>query len=280
MPNKRSRSKTALPRLSRDAERLVYLARSQDAAGSVVEFRFWDQPLRSEVSRLIEHNADQGIESALDFLFVTEAPGFDVLLEAVESQSEAPQLEGQQLLLVAAPILAWSKYSIFSGTLRRELQQSLEAALRDQVVATGAAVALAPYIFSIDQLPRRFSEVNNWTRALGARALGRESKLSLKNLPETIALLADTRFLIAAIAAPIGEPLFRWQEKPSGATPANREQILNDGVRTAAPALRVRCQAARSMSSFRTATTSPRANPTPPSAPTQSMLPLRSLSMR
>ena len=37
------------------------------------------------------------------------------------------------------------------------------------------------------------------------------NKLELQSMSETIAVLADPRFIVAVVAAPTGSALFRWQ---------------------------------------------------------------------
>ncbi len=219
MASKRPRAKTALPRLSRDAERLVSYAQSLSASGSRVEDIYWENLLGREVERLVEHGGDAAIDAALDHLDASLPAGFDALIETAESRTETATLEldGQprEALLVAAPILAWSRYSVPSGPIKADLATALETQLRAHCAASGTAVALAPYLYSIDQLPRDFSEVHALVRSLGMKALGHEGrKAASKRLPETAPLLADTRYLLAAFVGKPGEPLFRWQESP------------------------------------------------------------------
>jgi hypothetical protein len=41
---------------------------------------------------------------------------------------------------------------------------------------------------------------------------GHEIKLELRDMPETIPVLADPRYIVGAVAAPSKGPIFRWQE--------------------------------------------------------------------
>lgn len=228
MASKRPRTKTTLPRLSRDAERLVAYAQSLSASGSRIEDLYWEELLGREVERLAEHGGDAAIDAALDHLDASLPAGFDALIDTAETRTETATLEfdGQtwQALLVAAPILAWSRYSVPSGPIKADLAQTLETQLRAHCGADATRVALAPYLYSIDQLPRDFSEVHALTRALGLRALGQEQKkTAAKRLPETAPLLADTRYLLAAFVGKVGAPLFRWQEQPDARSTERRE---------------------------------------------------------
>ena len=228
MATKRTRTKSSLPRLSRDGERLAAFAQSLSASGSRVEDRYWDRLISDHLQSVLEFHGDSTIDAVLDHLDATSPASFDALIEIVETQSEAAalQVDGVDwtVLLVAAPILAWSKYSVPSGPIKSDAAEVLETQLRAHCAASETRVALAPYLYSIDQLPRRFSDVHALARALGQRALGAdEKKGASKRLPETAPLLADTRYLLAAFVAKVGAPLFRWQEQPDARGPERRE---------------------------------------------------------
>ncbi len=108
--------------------------------------------------------------------------------------------------------------------MKVDAAQALEVQLRAHCAADGAQVALAPYLYSIDQLPSDFAEVRALTRALAQVAVGAEAKKSsAKRMPETAPLLADTRYLLAAFVAPPGAPMFRWQESPDTRGSERRE---------------------------------------------------------
>src|ERR1041384_6438749 len=114
----RSRTKSP-PRLTRDAERLIALALGLNASGSLTEDRFWESEMSALVSRLLENGNDAPIDGALDHLSQTSLGAYDTLSELVESESESlVAMQGDrawQALLVAAPVVTWSKYAIPSG---------------------------------------------------------------------------------------------------------------------------------------------------------------------
>jgi hypothetical protein len=59
-------------------------------------------------------------------------------------------------------------------------------------------------------------------------------RLDLKSLPETAEMLADGRFLIAALAVPYEAPLFRWQ-LPEAGEHASRVTCLEQWIAQARP---------------------------------------------
>ncbi len=216
----RSRSKSP-PRLTRDAERLIALANGLNASGSLTEDRYWEAEMSALVAKLLDNGNDAPLDGALDHLYQTNLGAYDTLIELVENESESVVVmrgdEAWQSLLIAAPIVAWSKYAIPSGTIAGPEADALRVQLQAHVLAAEARLALVPYLYSIDQLPRHFSDLRRLTARLADAAITNEiPRLDLARLPETAHLLADTRFVIACAAVPRGRPLFRWQEDASG----------------------------------------------------------------
>jgi hypothetical protein len=235
----RSRAKSP-PRLTRDAERLIALALGLNASGSLTEDRYWEEQMSALVAKLLENGNDAPIDGALDHLYQTNLGAYDTLIEIVENESEAVvAMQGDrawQGLLIAAPIVAWSKYAISSGGIPREAAEALLVQLRAHVLAGEARATLVPYLYSIDQLPRHFSELRRLTAKLAESAIaGEQPKLELARLPETAQLLADTRFLIACAAVPRGRAIFRWQEDASGH--AGRTGSLEQWIAQARPTI-------------------------------------------
>ena len=235
----RSRSKSP-PRLTRDAERLIALANGLNASGSLTEDRYWEGEMSALVAKLLENGNDAPIEGALDHLYQTNLGAYDTLIELVESESESATLmrgdQAWQALLIAAPIVAWSKYAIASGTIPRAEADTLRVQLGAHVLAAEARLAVVPYLYSIDQLPRHYSELRRLAARLADAALANEvPRLDLARLPETAHLLADTRFVIACAAVPRGQALFRWQEDASGH--AGRAGSLEQWILQARPTL-------------------------------------------
>jgi hypothetical protein len=239
LPMARTRAKSP-PRLTRDAERLIALALGLNASGSLTEDRYWEEQMSALAARLLENGNDAPIDGALDHLYQTNLGAYDTLIELVENESEAlVAMQGDrawQALLVAAPIVAWSKYAIPSGTIPKEAAQTLLVQLRGHVLAQDARATLVPYLYSIDQLPRHFSELRRLAAKLADAAIAGEApKLELARLPETAHLLADTRFLVACAAVPRGQALFRWQEDASGH--AGRTGSLEQWITQARPTI-------------------------------------------
>jgi hypothetical protein len=235
------RGRDRKPHLSPDAERLVTLALGLANAGSRIEDRFWERQLRRRLEKLLDGGHAQPIHDALDRLHQTDKEAYGALIESVEECAETVDLEidGRpwQALLVAAPLVAWTRFRIPSGPLSADLTQTLTAHWYAHILADGAQLRVLPMLYSIDQLPREQVELRRLTRRLAAALASSSSvRLDFKAMPETAEMLADTRFLLAVAAAPEGEPLFRWQETERN-DHVGRVQCLEQWVSQARPNL-------------------------------------------
>lgn len=236
----RSRSNTP-PRLTRDASRLVSLALALNSSGSRLEDSFWEGQLKAAIPKLLRGGHDAPLEAALDHLSQTQPGAYEVLVEQAETLTESTVIEKNgvhyDVLLIVAPMVAWTRYAIPTGPISASVQQALSAQLHGHVLAEGARLALMPVLVSIDQMPRTFSETWHWLQRLGSQALGAETvKPTLNEDAETANMLADTRYIVGAVAVPQGAPIFRWQENPSDAG-ATREACLVQWIAQAQPTL-------------------------------------------
>lgn len=216
MPRTRSASPT---RLTRDAAKIVSLALALHSSGSRVEDTYWENQLASALTKLMRAGSDPVIDAALDHLSKTNVGGYEVLVEQCETLSESCVLDKDgtefDVLLVVAPLVAWTRYSIPTASLTKKDLDLLAEQLHAHVLAKGTEIALLPKLASLDQMPRTFSETWQWMHRLGCQAIGLSSmRPDLNREPEGVNMLADTRYLVMAVAAPKGNPLFRWQEEP------------------------------------------------------------------
>ena len=204
-------------RISPEAERLVSDALSLAASGSRVEDIFWETKLLDRLLRLLHAQNQNAIESALDQTLKINPIAFDSLAENAETLAESLTLEQDgkswDVVLIAIPIIARTRYSIPSGKLSSESIAATGNLLHDQIVAQGARIALVPWLYSIDQMPHSHCQTRLLLEKLASAAVNAgEIKLELRDMPETIPVLADPRYIVGAVAAPIGSPIFRWQE--------------------------------------------------------------------
>jgi hypothetical protein len=213
-------SKDPSHKLPAESQRLVTFAQAIEQAASRIEERAWEHSLDTQLQKLLKSGHQDTIDTTLASLFKQDLNAYDVVMDGVEAVSESTVIahEGADgtsvrydALLVAAPILAWTRFAIASGPIPADVLSTLSAHFGAHLLADNTRVALAPALYAIDQLPRSHAETYAMTHKLGLAALkGTALKPSAK-APETAPFLADTRYLLAVVVAPVGAPLFRWQ---------------------------------------------------------------------
>lgn len=226
-----------------NSERLVALAMHLSASGSRLEDHFWERELDALLIRLLRAGNDSAVEAALEHLLTADGAAYDLLVTGCEAVAETQVATADDaeydLLLVAAPILAWTRYAIPCGPLPAADTEVLKVHLGAHVLAADARIMLAPYLWSLEQIPRTFVEAFALTKKLGGAALaGTVPALDLVDPRETAPLLADTRFLLAGVAVPRGTAVFRWQEQAGAAgVHTGRAQCLESWIAQGRPNL-------------------------------------------
>jgi hypothetical protein len=215
MSNHRTKN---ISRISPETERLVSDALSLAASGSRVEDIFWENKLLERLMRLLHAQNQNAIDAALDQTIKINPIAYDVLAENAETLAESMTLThadvAWDVVLIAIPIIARTRYNIPSGKLSPDSIQTTGLQLHEHIAAQQAKVALVPWLYSIDQMPHSHCQTRQLLEKLANAAIhGSEIKLELRDMPETIPVLADPRYIVGVVAAPSGAPLFRWQEE-------------------------------------------------------------------
>jgi hypothetical protein len=216
-------------RQSADAETLGKLARRLSESGSRIEDALWQRRLVELLNDRLARGFDSDVDTALDELSRAAPPAYDDLADLAESCAESATvlIDGKphDALVLAVPLLAWSRYKLPASTLSTALLNGVGAQIAGHLAARASRIALADYLYSIDQLPESFGEVYDIAQRLYAAATeGRPLKIDAKTLREPVAMLADTRYLLAAVIVPQGQPLFHWQE--AGVDPDAKQAAL------------------------------------------------------
>ena len=191
------------------------MAQAIALASSRYEERAWERSMDTLIEKLLRTDHQNTLDSALDKLFPNDPIAYDVLMESIEAVSSSGTLEhgGQryEAVLLAFPVLAWTRFAIYSGPIAADTLITIAAQLHAHLLADDTRVALAPTLYSIDQLPRTHTETHALTLRMAQAALGELVLKPLANPPETAPFLADTRYILATVVVPAGAPLFRWQ---------------------------------------------------------------------
>ena len=227
---------TSRRRTSADANELSRLAIGLSESGSRLEDLFWQSRLGELVDKLFHDGAEDDFTGSLDRLFDAHAMAHDDLADTIESHAESCVLshlgEDFDILLFAAPLLVWSRFSIPAVSIPRSTLHTLKVQLGAHVFAADARLALADYLYSPDQLPHSFVDTWQLMRELGMAALaGNDLLVDASAMPETNRFLSDTRYLVGALAVGRGKALFHWNETAK----STRETALKEWVRQGGP---------------------------------------------
>lgn len=205
-------------RTSRDTERLIRLASALNNSTSRTEDRYWEEQLASILLRILRTGNDAVLEAAFERLVHAEPAAYEVLLQLCESLSESTVVEHEgnryDVLLLALPFAVWTRYSIPQGEIRPQVADTLREQLHRHILASNVQLTLLPHLLSVDTMPRSFSATYEWTQRLGNQTLGRRASLDLPPVDLSLNMLADTRFVAAAVTVPEGGSIFAWQEHP------------------------------------------------------------------
>lgn len=221
-------------RQTTDIDELIRLAKGLSESCSRPEDKFWQAALGEAVLHLLQNGEEETLNTALESLAQTESEAWNELANEIETACEARVINADgcdwQVVLLAAPLLSWSRYGIPSGMLGRELLQTLRVQLGAHVLARDTRLAMIDYLFSPDQLPQGFCPTYGLLQELAPLAVaGKDLSLAGSQMPETAAFLSDSRYIVCAIAAPAGHALFRWQEEDGDRNEAEQQWSKQGG---------------------------------------------------
>ena len=211
--------KKKIQKLAGDALRIANLAQAISQAGSRLEDQDWQNLLDSLVEKNLELRHQSVLDSAAEHVFSNLPDAYEILIESIESMASSGRIKDgdteYEMILIAAPILAWSRFEIYSGAIPAEILRSLTTSWRESLLCKGVQVSLLPNLFSIDQLPQTYCDVNDLMQHTAKDFLKNRNASLSKELPKTVPFLADSRYLLGVVLAPVNSPVFQWQMTPS-----------------------------------------------------------------
>src|SRR5690606_4935250 len=139
-------SDTPSIRLTRDARRLITLGQALARSGSRLEDVYWEDQLNRLIEKMLAGRKARTLENVLDFLVNDDPNVYEIVVEHAETCSESLVLsangQDHDVLLVSAPIVAWTRYRLPEGRLTASQQNALRSALAGTIAAEGARVAM------------------------------------------------------------------------------------------------------------------------------------------
>ena len=225
-----------LPRRARqtpDTELLTRLATRLSLSSNRIEDAYWEARLAAHIDHLLADNGEEALIAVLDHLYNGGSRAYDELADMIESCAETRRAEAGGSLdtvMIAAPVLAWSRFQIPSGNIPAAQLEALRVHLQAHVLAADAKLSLCDVLYSPDQLPQNYVDTAELAGKLAKAAVhGRNLKFDPAQLPETMNFLSDTRYLVGAVAAPRGAALFRWQEDDGDPAESFRQWTMQGG---------------------------------------------------
>ncbi|MBK6637757.1 MAG: DUF2863 family protein [Rhodocyclaceae bacterium] len=178
--------------------RFLDLATNLSQSSSRLEDQFWERRLAQEIDSRLACGNESTLTASLDQLYNSDLPSYGNLVDAIESSAESTSQRGNDvadILLLAIPVLAWSRLPIPCNRIKPDILEALRTQLHGHVLAKDARLCLADHFFSPDQLPQSYCETYELMKKLGESALKEEDyTVDAKALAETAVFLSDTRF--------------------------------------------------------------------------------------
>lgn len=215
-----NRKKTAS--LNASDQPLLDLCLALKQSGCIVEDRYWENLIQTMILDIFRQNRKKTVERLLDHLSDNDSETHDILLEHAETLSESCEWTNDGVsydcVFVAIPVIAWTRFEIPLPMLDAATQDTLASHLKQHIAASGVRMAIHPQLLSVDQMPRSFTGVFQWMRAITGKVFGSavRSSVPVDDQPEEMQLMSDSRFVLAAFCSPKGQAVFRWQQADNG----------------------------------------------------------------
>jgi hypothetical protein len=202
-------------KLVADGQRLANLSMAVAQSASRIEDIAWQAQLDTLVAKNLQQKHQHLLDAAAEHLFKTNPNAYEVLVETMESICTSSRIEYQNIpydvLLMVAPVLAWSRFEVASGPIPISIADTLSECWKKYILADHAQLSVLPNLYAIDQLPPTHCEAYALMETMALGLLKGNAFQMKKDLPSTVPFLADSRYLIGVVVVPANQPLFRWQ---------------------------------------------------------------------
>lgn len=200
--------------LHRETAKLIRLALALQESGSQLESQSWQAQVSKLIALMFQKKQNETLEQALDYLWTENPPACELLAQQIENYAESVvDAVDIDTVLIAIPLLVWSRYSIPSGQISKTRLRELRAALSNYLLADSARLSLIDVLFSPEQLPGGFVETRALLQTMIPLALdGQDMHFDASDLLASGEYVADVRYVFAAVVVEKGAPLFAWQQ--------------------------------------------------------------------
>ncbi|MEQ1667821.1 MAG: DUF2863 family protein [Sulfuriferula sp.] len=200
--------------LHRETAKLIRLALALQESGSQLESQSWQVQVSKLIAHIFQKKQNETLEQALDYLWTENPPACELLAQQIENYAESVvDAADTDTVLIAIPLLVWSRYAIPSGQISKARLRELRAALSVSLLADNARLSLIDVLFSPEQLPAGFVETRALLQSMIPLAVdGQDMHFDASDLLSSGEYVADVRYIFAAVVVDKGAPLFAWQQ--------------------------------------------------------------------
>lgn len=199
---------------SSPANTLLKLATQWANTTSSAEAAFFDQQLKASIDTLIAGKTDTALMKLLDALWEQDPRAYERCADLIEDRIQSRSTQGEPTsLLIALPLMAWSRNQLPLGKTSPEVLSALKTALENTCLAPGVTLQLGHTLFAPDAMPQGFVATHRLAnKFFEAAQTGEDLPYSKAGMTQVNPFyLADTRFWLGTLQAPKGSPLFKWQ---------------------------------------------------------------------
>ncbi len=205
---------------SETVKQLVHAIRSWVDVKTKPEQLFWEQQATDLVQAALQAGKDPTLFVALDTVWEDKHPdAYERLADLIENCVQtSTHDDGTVSLLIAIPVLTWSRNDLPSGQTDATTHAAVKHAVQNHWLAKGVRLNLGHTLYSPDALPDGFVATYKLAQKMFADALQNtdtahnKSQFSEPDAP----FLADCRFWLGVVTAPLGAPIFQAQLNAHG----------------------------------------------------------------
>ncbi|AWB33852.1 hypothetical protein DBV39_09185 [Orrella marina] len=184
---------------------------------SLYEENHWIRVIDKDLLKLLDRKKEREVEQLMNELTTIDPESSALVFERLQYLTEFATFKDPKTgdavdcLLMTAPMLVWTRYTIPDVTLgEKELSHLIEG-LKQHAFAPDVQVHCLPKFLSTFEMPLEFTRTRHWLQTLGSAALqGTGQQPKPEPYPEGVSLLADSRHLVMVAIAPQDSPIFRW----------------------------------------------------------------------
>ena len=204
------------------AQRLLHYLNACQHCQDLPNQDFWQRRLKNTIHKLLKTQQQNVLDAALDLALQQDIASHRYLLNVIEnlSSSYLTSDSQKQLVLLAIPIIAWTRFSIPAGILKPNLQAKLEQCilpfLKTHIFAQNVDCVMVPALFAAEHLPDGFGETVKFLQQLGTYLADDPTPLQnyLKKMStEEQNYIVDLRFIMVGVRCAKDDAIWRWQEQ-------------------------------------------------------------------